>query len=93
MIRAVAYLFLAIILISVLRSMIGVLGKLASAFLNPGSTPEAAGGGPRSAGELKRDPVCGTYISAATSVKRTVGNEIVHFCSAACSEKYQPGKA
>ncbi|HEX8985692.1 MAG TPA: hypothetical protein VF767_09680 [Bryobacteraceae bacterium] len=94
MIRAVVYLFLAIILISVLRSVVGVLGKLASAFLNPGPTPAAnAPGGPRTVGELKRDPVCGTYIPVSTSVKRTVGKEVVHFCSAACSEKYQPGKA
>jgi YHS domain-containing protein len=41
-------------------------------------------------GELKRDPVCGTYVSTATSVKRSVDGEVVYFCSQACSEKYRP---
>jgi YHS domain-containing protein len=39
--------------------------------------------------ELKRDPVCGTYVSTATSIKRTVGGETVHFCSTGCSEKFK----
>jgi YHS domain-containing protein len=95
MVRAVLYLFLAIILISVLRSVIGVVGKVVSGFLDAGSSAPAqrADSGPRKAGELKRDPVCGTYISTETSVKRTVGGEVVHFCSTACSEKYHPEKA
>jgi len=42
-------------------------------------------------GELKRDPVCGTYVSTATSVKRTIGGEVVHFCSVECSNKYGKG--
>ncbi len=93
MVRIVLYLFLAIILISVLRSILGVLGKLGSALLNPESSHQAAASGPRKTGELKRDPVCGTYVPAETSIKRTVGGEVVHFCSAACSEKYRPEKA
>ena len=49
--------------------------------------------GPDPAGELKRDPVCGTYVSTASSVKRTIEGQVVHFCSTACSEKYLSGKA
>ena len=94
MIRAVLYLFLAITLISVLRSVIGVVGKAVSAFLDQGgSGPASSGSEPKKAGELKRDPVCGTYVSTAASVKRTIGGEVVHFCSAACSEKYLAKKA
>jgi YHS domain-containing protein len=40
-------------------------------------------------GELKRDPVCGTYVSTAVSVKRTVKGEVVHFCSEECRDKYR----
>jgi YHS domain-containing protein len=89
MVRAVLYLFLAIILITVLRSVIGVLGKAFSAFLDSGNSP-SSGSEPRKAGELKRDPVCGTYVSTTSSVKRTISGETVHFCSAACSDKYLP---
>lgn len=94
MIRVVLYLFLAIIVITLLRSVIGVLGKAASTFLNSDGNERASSeSGPRKAGELKRDPVCGTYVSTASSVKRTIEGQVVHFCSAACSEKYLSGKA
>jgi len=39
-------------------------------------------------GELKKDPVCGIYVSTAVSVTRKVGGELVHFCSKECSDKY-----
>jgi YHS domain-containing protein len=87
MVRAVLYLFLAIILISLLRSVIGVLGKLFGALTE--SSGSASSSGPKNAGELKRDPVCGTYVSTAASVKRTINGQVVHFCSEACSRKHQ----
>ena len=40
-------------------------------------------------GELKKDPVCGTYVSAALSVTRKVNGEMVHFCSHECRDKYR----
>jgi YHS domain-containing protein len=43
----------------------------------------------RSGGELKKDPVCGTYVSTATSIARTVNGEIFYFCSQECSDKYR----
>jgi YHS domain-containing protein len=92
MVKVVLYLFLAIILISVIRSIVGVLGKAVSGFLEAGSSGPSSASGPRNAGELKRDPVCGTYISTETSIKRNIGGQVVHFCSPACSEKYRPGK-
>ncbi len=91
MTRVVLYLFLAIILISFLRSIIGILGKTVGGFLGPEASRRSASAGPQKIGELKRDPVCGTYVSTATSVKRTLGGETVHFCSVECSEKYGKG--
>ncbi|MGA3041005.1 MAG: hypothetical protein ABSF54_09490 [Bryobacteraceae bacterium] len=40
-------------------------------------------------GELKKDPVCGTYVSADTSVTKKIDGRIVHFCSPACRDKYR----
>ncbi len=40
-------------------------------------------------GELKKDPVCGTYVSTAVSVTKRIGGETVHFCSPACRDKYR----
>jgi len=39
--------------------------------------------------ELKKDPVCGTYVSAATSLTRTINGTIVLFCSPECRDKYR----
>ncbi len=86
MIRVVLYLFLAIIIITIIRSVIGAAARAIGGFLGQAERPRSAE--PRLAGELKRDPVCGTYVSTATSVKRTVGGEVIHFCSEECSRKY-----
>jgi YHS domain-containing protein len=37
---------------------------------------------------LKKDPVCGTYVSAASSLREKVAGETVYFCSAECRAKY-----
>ncbi len=88
MIRVVLYLFLAIILIGVIRSVIGILGKIIGGLLAPAASGRPPASELPRTGELKRDPVCGTYVSTATSVKRTVGGEVLHFCSVECSEKF-----
>jgi YHS domain-containing protein len=40
-------------------------------------------------GELKKDPVCGTYVSTGASVTRKVDGELLHFCSTECRDKYR----
>ncbi len=42
-------------------------------------------------GELKKDPVCGTYVSPQAAVTRTVKGEVLYFCSPECREKYSAG--
>jgi YHS domain-containing protein len=39
---------------------------------------------------LKKDPVCGTYVPAASSITRVIRGEVVHFCSEECSRNYTP---
>jgi YHS domain-containing protein len=86
MVRVVLYLFLAIILISLIRSVIGIIGKAISS----AADADAVTGRARTSagGDLKRDPVCGTYVSAASSIKMNVGKDVLHFCSPACRDKY-----
>jgi YHS domain-containing protein len=63
--------------------------------LFPGSRPaQRASAPPReptvvAGGELKKDPVCGTYVSTALSVTRTINGELVHFCSKECRDKFR----
>ena len=39
-------------------------------------------------GDLKKDPVCGTYISTSLAVTRKVKGEVVYFCSNECRDKF-----
>jgi len=88
MFRAVLYIFLAIILISLLRTIIEVVRKGVSALFEPEPKEPEPGQAP-TVGELKRDPICGTYVSTAVSVKRTVEGQVLHFCSRECAEKHR----
>ena len=40
-------------------------------------------------GELKKDPVCGTYVSASASLQQRVGRETVYFCSEDCKQRFR----
>ena len=40
------------------------------------------------AGELHKDPVCGTYVSESTSFRRQLSGKTVYYCSDACLQKH-----
>jgi YHS domain-containing protein len=50
----------------------------------PRATPSAP-----SSAELKKDPVCGTYVTAASGFTRTVKGEVVCFCSKECLDRFR----
>lgn len=50
---------------------------------------KAESGDMRAGGDLKRDPVCGTYVAAASAFTRVVDGRPVFFCSTACRDKYR----
>ena len=39
--------------------------------------------------ELKKDPVCGTYVAASTGITRQIQGQTLYFCSAECRDKYR----
>ena len=76
-----------------LRAVMQIIFKGFGNMMNPGGArapqqPSAAANQVPLTGELKKDPSCGTYISAATSIKETVGGQTLHFCSKECRDKY-----
>jgi YHS domain-containing protein len=91
MFRVIFYLLLTVVVISVLKSILGIILRGVAQAVKASS---GAPGAPRPSnqvpltGELKKDPVCGTYIAAASSIKETVAGETIHFCSAQCRDKY-----
>ncbi len=91
MFRAFFYLILFTIAISVIKSVLGIITNA----LNPNQTPQQPNPkGPRSssaplAGELRKDPVCGTFVSTATSLQKKTGGETYYFCSPECRDKFK----
>lgn len=89
MIRTVLFLLLAILIITLLRGIIGIVGKGIASLAEP-KQPARRRGDAEPHDELKRDPVCGIYIPAGTAVKRIVDGDTVHFCSEDCAGRYKP---
>ena len=91
MFRLLFRLLALLIVFAIIRYLFVAVSGFISKIVNPQSSPSPqtqAGRGPMG-GELKQDPVCGTFVPTATSVKQTVNGELVHFCSVACRDKFK----
>ena len=77
-------LLLFLLLRAVLRSIFGAARSTRAHSHRPRAGRSVSAGG-----ELKKDPVCGTYVSASASVTRTVNGQVIHFCSTECRDKYR----
>ena len=81
--RFLFYLIVGVIILTLLRSVLETIGKaFASSPASPAQRPASA------SQSLKKDPVCGTFVSEATAVQKTKGGETYYFCSAACRDKF-----
>jgi uncharacterized protein len=93
MIRAILELILTVLVITMLRSVIGIVMKGLGNMSRPAeSAGRAAPNRPPvvpSGGELKKDPVCGTFISMSTALQKKVHGETYYFCSADCRDKFK----
>ena len=91
MIRNFVRLLVLIFVFAIIRSIIGMITRTVSQIMKPSEPAQAPrqASGVRSAGELRKDPVCGTFVSAETSITKKVGGELLHFCSADCRDKYR----
>ena len=92
MFRAILYLIIVIFLITFVRMVIGLIVRTMGEMMRSEApaSPSAPGRPPAVpvSGELKRDPVCGTFVPVSTTYRKTVNGEQYHFCSAACRDKY-----
>jgi YHS domain-containing protein len=91
MLRFVVILLVSILLISIVRSIVGmIMHGFSELMKGPSQTPEKARGPEVPvAGELKKDPVCGTYVSTATAFKRSAAGDTIYFCSAECRDRFK----
>jgi YHS domain-containing protein len=94
MLRFLGYLIMAVFLITLIRSVIGILARLfSSAVLGSGGSPAAPRQRPTvpMGGTLHKDPVCGTYVSEHAAVKLMDPEGTIYFCSQECRNKYRAG--
>lgn len=84
MVRSLLYILIGLLLIVFLRAAVGLIGRAVAQLFEPESENRRA----RSV-ELKRDPVCGIYVSAETKVRKTVGGKEYYFCSESCRDRFR----
>ncbi len=99
MFRAILYLIGFMLVMSVVRSVLGIISKAFSGLSNTsppqaGTSSTGASGsrppsGPSPGGELKKDPVCGTFISTATAFQKFSQGQTYYFCSTECRDKFK----
>ena len=82
-IRFILPLIVFLILRAVLKS---VWGNMRSSVP---SRKDAEPESPAAGGELKKDPVCGTYVAVAASVSKVVDGKPLYFCSTSCRDRFQ----
>jgi YHS domain-containing protein len=91
MFRLITYLLLTIFLYSVVRAIVKIVlhgfGVTMQSSI-PRGGPSTANTEVPLTGELKRDPVCGTFIAVASSIQQIADGKTVYFCSSACRDKY-----
>jgi hypothetical protein len=92
--RALYWLILAILVITVLR---GVLGFLARMFFNAAAGPGRPQGAPQKAPgksdplkpeSLKKDPVCGTFVAPSSALQKERDGQTYFFCSKECLDRF-----
>ena len=91
MIRAffVEIVFPALVFYAILTVLRSILRGLGSSMQTGPRRASRSGPPPvQAGGELKKDPVCGTYVSTSTSPSRIVNGQPVYFCSEECRRKF-----
>ena len=85
--RLLLYVVAGVIILTLLRSVIEAVGRAFSS-ASPPSAGAPSGGVSRGPQSLKKDPVCGTFVSTATAMQKNKGGETYYFCSAECRDKF-----
>ena len=99
LIRVIEFLVGLMVVLSMVRSLVGAITKAYSG--RSDTSPQQRAGNasrPQSSsassptppgGELKKDPVCGTFISTTTAFQKYAGGQTYYFCSTECRDKFK----
>jgi len=83
-IRVLLPLAVFLLLRSILRSLFQTGRDLVRSEQRPPQPPPS----PSAGGELKKDPVCGTYVAESAAFRRSAGGQTFYYCSEKCREKH-----
>jgi uncharacterized protein len=90
--RAIIYLIVSILVVTFIRMVLVMIrngfkdltrSEQAATAPSSKSPPSPAGG------HLVRDPVCGTYIPEPSPYQKTVGGQVLSFCSSDCRDRHR----
>jgi YHS domain-containing protein len=96
--RAILYLIVFIVAVSVIRSVLGIVGNLLGGLFGTAPPPAQASraGGPGAASAsspnmetLHKDPVCGTFVAPSTAWQKVSGGKTYYFCSTHCRDQFK----
>lgn len=91
MFRFLTYVLVMLLLLTIVRNVVGYIlrgfSDLMQSHSGSPSRPTPNQNVPLT-GELKKDPVCGTYTAAASSIQQTIRGQTFYFCSPQCRDKY-----
>ena len=90
MLRFFIFLIVTAVAFTFLSGVLKMIARGFSDLMKPQSPGNNPGTSVPMGGELKRDPVCGTYIANSNSVRKVVNGETLYFCSPECRDKYPP---
>ena len=93
MLRFLGLLIAFLFLVPLLRSLLGFLARLFTSW-SLGGDQARGSASPRqvpAGGVLRKDPVCGTYVSEQVALKTVDGGATYYFCSEECRKKYAKG--
>lgn len=96
MFRALIEMVVTLVAVYLVRQILGIIGGAFKGGFSGGSASPGAAGSPPprpptagKLGELKKDPVCGTFISTETAFQKSVKGETFYFCSMQCRDNYK----
>jgi YHS domain-containing protein len=70
------------------RALSWMLRSFLNSLTGRNTTPATNQAPTISSRRLVRDPVCGVHIAEERAIALRTGDEIVHFCSVACRDRY-----
>jgi YHS domain-containing protein len=87
--RLFRYLFWVLIVSWIFRLLSRVVNNMA--MKGPETHPDVARPNDSVGRKLVRDPVCGMHMAETIAIPLRNGNELLHFCSMECRDKYVKG--